>query len=190
MKVALTTTRNTNACCAPDHLRKCWARVAGRSERREQDERRAGAAELDVRYGATPRQIVDIFYSGSGKGCARRRVHPRRILARASAFGLQRSGSGLERARRHGRPARLRSRAAGGHRRHCRADALGGAPVPAQAVRQAHARARPLGGRTSCGCRRFMWGLLSCGKGDPMQLMAVGHGCAPARFRGIKVGSE
>ncbi|HEX9102387.1 MAG TPA: TldD/PmbA family protein, partial [Polyangia bacterium] len=35
-----------------------------------------------------------------------------------------------------------------------------------------------------------MWGLLSCGKGDPMQLMAVGHGCPPARFRGIKVGSE
>ena len=29
-----------------------------------------------------------------------------------------------------------------------------------------------------------MWGLLSCGKGDPMQLMAVGHGCPPARFRG------
>ncbi|HEY2748972.1 MAG TPA: TldD/PmbA family protein [Polyangia bacterium] len=35
-----------------------------------------------------------------------------------------------------------------------------------------------------------MWGLLSCGKGDPMQLMAVGHGCPPARFRGINVGSE
>ena len=35
-----------------------------------------------------------------------------------------------------------------------------------------------------------MWGLLSCGKGDPMQLMAVGHGCPPARFRDIKVGSE
>jgi len=34
-----------------------------------------------------------------------------------------------------------------------------------------------------------MWGLLSCGKGDPMQLMAVGHGCPPARFRGIKVGA-
>jgi TldD protein len=34
-----------------------------------------------------------------------------------------------------------------------------------------------------------MHGLLSCGKGDPMQLMAVGHGCAPARFRGIKVGA-
>jgi TldD protein len=34
-----------------------------------------------------------------------------------------------------------------------------------------------------------MWGLLSCGKGDPMQLMAVGHGCPPARFRDVKVGS-
>jgi TldD protein len=34
-----------------------------------------------------------------------------------------------------------------------------------------------------------MWGFVSCGKGDPMQLMAVGHGCAPARFRGVQVGS-
>jgi TldD protein len=34
-----------------------------------------------------------------------------------------------------------------------------------------------------------MWGFLTCGKGDPMQLMAVGHGCPPARFRGIKVGA-
>jgi TldD protein len=34
-----------------------------------------------------------------------------------------------------------------------------------------------------------MWGLTSCGKGDPMQLMAVGHGCPPARFRGVDVGS-
>jgi TldD protein len=34
-----------------------------------------------------------------------------------------------------------------------------------------------------------MWGLTSCGKGDPMQLMAVGHGCPPARFLGVTVGS-
>jgi TldD protein len=34
-----------------------------------------------------------------------------------------------------------------------------------------------------------MWGFVSCGKGDPMQLMAVGHGCAPARFRDVSVGS-
>jgi TldD protein len=34
-----------------------------------------------------------------------------------------------------------------------------------------------------------MWGFLSCGKGDPMQLMAVGHGCPPARFHGVQVGS-
>jgi TldD protein len=34
-----------------------------------------------------------------------------------------------------------------------------------------------------------MWGLVSCGKGDPMQLMAVGHGCPPARFRRVTVGS-
>jgi TldD protein len=34
-----------------------------------------------------------------------------------------------------------------------------------------------------------MWGLTSCGKGDPMQLMAVGHGCPPARFAGVTVGS-
>ena len=34
-----------------------------------------------------------------------------------------------------------------------------------------------------------MWGLSSCGKGDPMQLMPVGHGCAPARFRNVEVGA-
>ena len=33
-----------------------------------------------------------------------------------------------------------------------------------------------------------LWGISSCGKGDPMQLMAVGHGAAPARFRNVKVG--
>jgi TldD protein len=35
-----------------------------------------------------------------------------------------------------------------------------------------------------------LWGFVSCGKGDPMQLMAVGHGCAPARFRNVQVGSS
>jgi TldD protein len=35
-----------------------------------------------------------------------------------------------------------------------------------------------------------LWGFVSCGKGDPMQLMAVGHGCAPARFRNVTVGSS
>jgi TldD protein len=33
------------------------------------------------------------------------------------------------------------------------------------------------------------WGFVSCGKGDPLQLIAVGHGCAPARFRDVEVGS-
>jgi TldD protein len=35
-----------------------------------------------------------------------------------------------------------------------------------------------------------IWGFVSCGKGDPMQLMAVGHGCAPSRFRDIEVGAS
>lgn len=35
-----------------------------------------------------------------------------------------------------------------------------------------------------------MWGLASCGKGDPMQIMGVGHGCAPARFRNVQVGAS
>lgn len=30
-----------------------------------------------------------------------------------------------------------------------------------------------------------MWGLRDCGKGEPMQVAHVGHGCAPARFRKI-----
>lgn len=33
-----------------------------------------------------------------------------------------------------------------------------------------------------------MWGLNSCGKGEPMQMAGVGHGAAPARFRGVSVG--
>jgi TldD protein len=32
------------------------------------------------------------------------------------------------------------------------------------------------------------WGLLSCGKGEPVQIMWVGHGVAPARFRDVRVG--
>ena len=35
-----------------------------------------------------------------------------------------------------------------------------------------------------------LWGLASCGKGDPVQAMAVGHGCAPARFAGVEVGAS
>ncbi|HEY5240561.1 MAG TPA: TldD/PmbA family protein [Polyangiaceae bacterium] len=34
-----------------------------------------------------------------------------------------------------------------------------------------------------------LWGITSCGKGDPMQAMHVGHGASPARFRDVTVGS-
>ncbi len=33
-----------------------------------------------------------------------------------------------------------------------------------------------------------VWGLPNCGKGQPMQVMYVGHGTSPARFRKVKVG--
>jgi TldD protein len=33
-----------------------------------------------------------------------------------------------------------------------------------------------------------LWGLPNCGKGQPMQIGHVGHGAAPARFRGVTVG--
>ena len=33
------------------------------------------------------------------------------------------------------------------------------------------------------------WGFVSCGKGDPIQLMAVGHGSSPARFRDVEISS-
>ena len=33
-----------------------------------------------------------------------------------------------------------------------------------------------------------MFGLINCGKGQPGQTMRVGHGAAPARFQGVKVG--
>ncbi len=34
-----------------------------------------------------------------------------------------------------------------------------------------------------------LWGTPNCGKGQPMQTMGTGHGAAPARFRGVSVGS-
>ncbi len=33
-----------------------------------------------------------------------------------------------------------------------------------------------------------LWGVPNCGKGEPLQVAHVGHGCAPARFRNVKVG--
>ncbi len=33
-----------------------------------------------------------------------------------------------------------------------------------------------------------IWGLSTCGKGDPIQAMQVAHGAPPARFRGTEVG--
>ncbi len=34
-----------------------------------------------------------------------------------------------------------------------------------------------------------LWGTPNCGKGQPQQVMGTGHGAAPSRFRGVKVGS-
>ena len=34
-----------------------------------------------------------------------------------------------------------------------------------------------------------LFGISTCGKGDPMQIMQVGHGAAPARFRAVSVGN-
>jgi TldD protein len=40
-----------------------------------------------------------------------------------------------------------------------------------------------------CGPEEWrVWGLTNCGKGEPGQMMAVSHGAAPARFRGVQVG--
>jgi TldD protein len=40
-----------------------------------------------------------------------------------------------------------------------------------------------------CGLSEWkLWGLPNCGKGEPMQTHRVGHGAAPARFRGVRVG--
>ena len=33
-----------------------------------------------------------------------------------------------------------------------------------------------------------VWGVMNCGKGQPMQIMHVGHGTSPARFRKVRVG--
>ncbi|MBI3398163.1 MAG: TldD/PmbA family protein [Deltaproteobacteria bacterium] len=41
-----------------------------------------------------------------------------------------------------------------------------------------------------CGKEEWqMYGLNSCGKGDPIQSISVGHGAAPARFSKVKVGA-
>jgi TldD protein len=34
----------------------------------------------------------------------------------------------------------------------------------------------------------YVWGTPNCGKGQPGQVMRVGHGTAPARFRGASIG--
>ena len=34
-----------------------------------------------------------------------------------------------------------------------------------------------------------LWGITSCGKGDPIQTMHVGHGASPARFRNVTIGN-
>lgn len=35
-----------------------------------------------------------------------------------------------------------------------------------------------------------VWGVANCGKGQPMQIMRVAHGCSAARFRNIQVGRQ
>jgi TldD protein len=32
-----------------------------------------------------------------------------------------------------------------------------------------------------------LWGVVNCGKGEPMQTIHVGHGAAPCRFRNVRV---
>ena len=40
-----------------------------------------------------------------------------------------------------------------------------------------------------CGKKDWtLWGVPNCGKGEPMQIIGVGHGAAPARFKNVKVG--
>ncbi|MCX7599710.1 MAG: TldD/PmbA family protein, partial [Armatimonadetes bacterium] len=40
-----------------------------------------------------------------------------------------------------------------------------------------------------CGAEEWkVWGVPNCGKGEPIQIMQVGHGVAPARFRQVAVG--
>ena len=41
-----------------------------------------------------------------------------------------------------------------------------------------------------CGKEEWqMYGLNSCGKGDPVQSISVGHGAAPSRFSKVKIGA-
>jgi TldD protein len=41
-----------------------------------------------------------------------------------------------------------------------------------------------------CGPEEYkLWGISNCGKGEPMQILPVGHGAPPARFRRVELGS-
>jgi TldD protein len=41
-----------------------------------------------------------------------------------------------------------------------------------------------------CGAEEYkLWGISNCGKGEPMQILPVGHGAAPARFRRVELGN-
>jgi TldD protein len=41
-----------------------------------------------------------------------------------------------------------------------------------------------------CGPEEWkLWGVSTCGKGEPMQVLPVGHGASPARFRGVTQGN-
>jgi TldD protein len=41
-----------------------------------------------------------------------------------------------------------------------------------------------------CGPEEWrLWGISNCGKGEPMQILPVGHGAPPARFRSVEQGS-
>ncbi|MFX1471666.1 MAG: metallopeptidase TldD-related protein, partial [Promethearchaeota archaeon] len=33
-----------------------------------------------------------------------------------------------------------------------------------------------------------LWGVPNCGKGQPLQIMYVGHGCGTARFKNVRIG--
>ena len=80
--------------------------------------RQRAGGRLDLAYGDSPRQAIDLFLPGPtrrGGGAAAAGLHPWRLLAelRPQGFHLRRRTAG--RGRRRGRADRLRSRARGRH---------------------------------------------------------------------------
>ena len=107
-----------------------------------------GRADFNLRYGPSPRQFVDIFFSDAGDEAPLAMFIHGGYWRSLEPHDVQRGRPRPERARRHRRARRLRPLPAGRDRRDHRADGER-LPLPVEQVSQAHPRVRPLRRRAS-----------------------------------------